>query len=358
MKYLVLFFTQILLVNWFPLTTYAQAKEKPAYNVKWGFVLPLTGGLARVGQDIRRGAEFAISDLAKNDVKHELYFEDSQYDKRSAVSAAQKLLSVNNVDVIVSLWETAEPIAPLADRFNKIHASIRWNSDTAEKFKNTFTFESTYQEYAKAFVALFKKQNFKKIALLGVDAVGWNLANQVFLSEANKFGLEITSSQTYLPGESDFKTYALRALKDKPDVILVDDAGDNINLVTKNIRSLNPSQRITGYLGYPMNLELFENEFFIAQLATDPSFEKRFEQRFNELVYVRAQLAYDLVTIIGTLYNKNLTKPSTEQIRDQLSTITEYQGASGRITTTNHGKVFQTEVKEMQVRNGKSVLVN
>ena len=73
------------------------------FTVRWGLVLPLSGSAARSGVDIKRGFEMAIKDLGDSRVKHELFIEDSQYDYKTSVTVAQKLISVDKVDILVAL---------------------------------------------------------------------------------------------------------------------------------------------------------------------------------------------------------------------------------------------------------------
>ncbi len=325
-----------------------------SYTVRWGLALPLSGPLARAGEDIRRGIEMAFSEVT-GEIKHKLFFEDTQNQNKNAVTAAQKLISVDKVDVIVGLWETAEPIAPLADRYNIVHASIRWNSDIADQFKNTFTFEATYDDYAKSYVNLFESMGIKTLSILNSDLVGWNLSLKSFLEYSELAKFKILSVQTYLPDEKDFKVYAYKALKGDPDIILVNDTAESLELVTRKIRELKNKQRVTGYLGLPINLELFENESYIGLLETDSDFEDKFFKTYKTPVYLRAQLAYDLAITVKNAYKNFPTKPTTEDVVKKIKASKKRLGASGPLIPTNNGKVFRTKCVAMQIKNGKRV---
>lgn len=300
----------------------------------------------------------AFSDLKDSRVKHEVIVEDSAYTGKSAVTAAQKLISVDKVDVIVALWDTADPVAPLADRYNVIHTSIRWNSNIADKFKNTFTFESTYKDYSQAFIHLFKRLGITRFALLTHESEGWNLADEEMKKAAAQEGLTVTSSQSYVPGDSDYRSFVGRAIQGNPEIVMVNDVGEALEVITKQIRTLRPKQRVTGYLGYPIDLSLFEGEYFIDQLSTSPDFSARYQKQFGEPIYSRAQLAYDLARIVAKAYETFSSKPTTDQVREAIRSIHSYQGMSGTLTATNDNKVFRTTCSERQVVHGVAVLAN
>lgn len=161
-----------------------------------------------------------------------------------------------------------------------------------------------------------------------------------------------------LENENDYRVLALKSLKDKPDITRINDAGENLEVVTRQIKTLNPSQRVTGYLGYPIDLSLFENEYFIDQLSTSSEFAKRYEAKFQEPMYIRAQLAYDLMFLLGKVYNSFESKPNTESFISRLKEQKDYRGVSGEIRSTDDGKVFRTKCVVKKVINGAGVDVS
>ncbi len=346
------------LAPFFALLLCSQLTLAEDYSVKWGLVLPMSGPVAEFGVDIRRGIEMAAEERAQSHVKHEIIVEDSRFHNSITASAAQKLISVHDVDILVALWDTADVVAPIAESRDRIHASIRWNSDIAEKFKNTFTFESTYSDYAEHFARLFQKLGIKKVSVLCLESAGWFLSRDFFLKVAPKYDLEIVSNQEYLSTENDFRVLATRALKEDPDMIFVFDNGQNLETFTRAVRALNPEQRVTGYLGHPIDISLFEGEYFVDQLSLDPDFAKRFERRYGEPVRSRAHLAYDLFTAIANAYETFESKPSNEELREQIQKSEPFDGMAGKILPSMNGKVFRTETKTRKVENGERISVS
>ena len=149
------------------------------YTVRIGAVLPFTGDLAYVGQDIREGVELALLERGNQQPKIEVIWEDGKFAPKESVSAAQKLISSDKVDLIISLWDTADVIAPISEKAKVIQLSIRWNPDVAARNKYTFTFESTYPTYYADIVKLIKKQ----ISL--INNLSKNYTNSILLIKFN-----------------------------------------------------------------------------------------------------------------------------------------------------------------------------
>lgn len=78
----------------------ACAQVQPVEKIKVGIVLPLTGPLADLGKSERQGIELAVNELGNQ--KIEVFFEDGKADPKASLDAAISLVSVKNVDYIIS----------------------------------------------------------------------------------------------------------------------------------------------------------------------------------------------------------------------------------------------------------------
>ncbi len=103
------------------------AEESKSITVDIGIQLPLSGNLSFVGLDIQRGVQLALEDLKDSPIRMNVSYEDDKATPTFAASAAQSLIARRGVDVIVSLWDMAEIVAPIAERQKTPHISIRWN---------------------------------------------------------------------------------------------------------------------------------------------------------------------------------------------------------------------------------------
>jgi len=102
----------LLILCIFYIPTHTCKAEPPT---KIGVILPLTGELALFGEKVRRGIELAASD---GQGEFDLIFEDSASSPVKAVTAFQKLTSIDSVKFIIGPAGPGETlaVAPLAVR--------------------------------------------------------------------------------------------------------------------------------------------------------------------------------------------------------------------------------------------------
>ena len=72
----------------------------------------------------------------------------------------------------------------------------------------------------------------------------------------NRF-IQVLDDLIFLPGETDFKLPAFKILQKKPEFIFIFENSENTEQITKRIKSLNPKQKVSGYLAFDFDLSFF-----------------------------------------------------------------------------------------------------
>jgi ABC-type branched-subunit amino acid transport system substrate-binding protein len=328
----------------------ALAIAEPSITYKIGAILPFSGAVAFAGEDIRKGLELAASQ--STNIKFDFVYEDSQFNTKMAATAANLLVTRDHVDVLISLWDTAEPVAPIAERAKIPHLSIRWNPHVAEKNKYTFTVESTYKSYVASQLALLKKLGAKSAAIISQESEGWGLGYQYFIDNAKSYGIEVVSAQEYVPNTQDFKGIITKALSKKPDVVVLNSFVPDTQLLVTKIREVSPTQKITGYFDEESAKSLFEGMPYVSQFIASHWFEKMFIEKYGEPFKIRASQAYDIIKIIEHVHRGQLTKLSSDEFVAALKKIHGLAGASGDLST-HGGKTIESKCGWKVVRDGK-----
>jgi branched-chain amino acid transport system substrate-binding protein len=218
-----------------------------AQTVKIGAIGPFTGPGANTGLEIRKGWEAAVDevnkagglDMNRKPRKLEVLFEDSQSRPEVGMSAAQKLLGRDNVDVLVAdmfVSSVALAVMELVAGFNKImftgnpvssEISRKIKSDP-KKYANVWKFnfntdafaDTTFQTVSGLVANGSVKAPNKTVAYISEESdYGKSQAeamNGVFLPG----GWKVVSSDFIALGTADFypQLSKLRALK--PDVLI------------------------------------------------------------------------------------------------------------------------------------------
>ena len=309
-------------------------------RVRVGATLPLTGALAFAGVDVRQGMVLAKEVLQSRPVSAgatpvtlDLVFEDNAHIGRNAVLSAEKLLRVDDVDALVSLWDMSDVVAPLVERKGIPHFAIRWDPGLSERYGTAFTVESSYRSYSESLLSLLAYSGARTASLLAEDAPGWVLARDYLLQTAFTHGIAIIDSETFIPQELDLRAIVTRALRSSPDAVILLSNPPHTEELIRRLRELNPRQRFTGYFETLQSPEFVDGVPFVAQFEVQQWFIDMFQRRFGHPPQSRAAQAFDIVMIIGEVAQHTGGRPAPEDITSHLHNAT-MEGAAGRLTIT------------------------
>ncbi len=303
-------------------------------KVRVGVILPLSGQYAAFGESVKKSMEMSLQDLPNKNV--ELVFEDDQFDSKKALSAYNKLQSVDNVDMVVGLASPSlEVLKPLVNQSNELLFTV----GNEASIENDNVFE-IIPWGAKLFTKLGEEVSgkYKKIGIV--------TASDVSLFQVNKdLFLRGLKNQDYVEisvsSNSDIKTEVSKMLNQGVDSYTVFTTTDQgvklISEVTKQSGNKKVQVICDG------NMELTIGEYFKRGL-TDKDFEgcistmiadttskeytAKYKQLYNAEPNFLGVYGYDSVQVISKYLagkNKNDWKNILEDKKFG------YMGASGNI---------------------------
>lgn len=165
--------------------------------VKIGSILPLTGPLGEIGEEIHRGAKLAVADLKSKGAEVNYISEDDGFDPKLSVSAGSKLINIDKVDaVFTALVEEAKPITTI---FNDKHTPllVTWDSNDTLKNAGAYVFSTGFSTEKSGVIMgdyAYKKLGLREVAIVGdIDpAVEIMVDNfkKTFISNSGNVALE------------------------------------------------------------------------------------------------------------------------------------------------------------------------
>ena len=305
-----------------------------------GATLPLTGRLAIAGEDTKRGIELAIKEFSNDNVTIKAIYEDNQHITREAISTANKLINFDKVDIILSMWDMSDIVAPLAEQRKIPHFAIRWNPDITKKYKYTFTMESTYQSYIDSLLKLLKHLNVKTVGLITEEGQGWILASNDFKSKGAKYNIIVTREENFVPTDNDYKSVILRTLKNKPDMLVIFSNPPHTENIIKQIKELSPLQGFTGYFEI-INPSLINEIPFVAQFEVADWFSNKFKNYYNDLPKSRSAQAFDIIQLVSLSAEETRLKPTIESLSSTIVKFIDSQKGAGGELTRKKPKVIE-----------------
>ena len=298
-----------------------------------GLSAPLSGDLAPIGQEIVRGLEMAAQEFSNKDFKFKIISEDDQFQRKNALSAGKKLIEIDKVQSIISLWDMSEIIAPVAEQNKVPHFAIRWNPHVAEKYSYTMTVESTYKSWIDSLVELIKYQNIRTVSLILEEAEGWILGAERLKKLLSDNQISLVSEITYQRGGLDHKSLVQRALRAKPEMVLLFSNPPDVQILIQKIKENKVDQRFGGYFEILDDPSLAEGMPFVAQLQPESWFIEKYESKYKLHIKSRAPQSYDIVALISDAIKDKKKVPDGASIVSHISNIKDFSGASGILSS-------------------------
>ncbi len=324
-------------------------------TIKIGFMGPLTGDAASYGLSIKKGVDMALEDSGLDNVK--IIYEDSKCDGKEAVSAINKLISVDKVVAIVGEVCSGATLAaaPIAESNKVVLIS---SSSTSPKITDVgdYIFRTVPSDALQGdFGAnLVYEQGYRKLAILySNEEYGLGFNNVL----EDKFKGEVVASEAFERGATDLRTQLTKIKNVNPDAIyIISNSPDSAVAALRQIKELGINAKLfgsEGLKGPEVGSTSSAEGLIITSVSSGTSqFARRHEARYGEEPGPFAAQAYDAFTALARAIKDGSTTGT--EIKDALYKI-RLDGASGRIEFDSDGDV-SGNYDVYVVRNGKFVL--
>lgn len=353
------------------------AKTIPQGPITIGVIAPFTGEDAAFGMPIRNAAELAVEEInAKGGIAgHELevVWEDGQCDEKTATAAAQKLINLDQVDIIFGGICPAEllAIAPLAETAKVLVISPTVTVSEVSG-AGDFTFRTAPSDINAATAAAnyaYDEMEAHKAAIISETKSQAQGLRQAFKDGFTALGGEIIADETYDTGATDLTEQITKIKESGPDLIyiipqtfvpgitILKQLAENdiqAKLLTTEVlvnRSviIGNAEDMEGLMGITQWLDN-NNE------QTNKMFEK-YQEKFNEeplLPMFQANM-YSQFYLIKEAINK--VGLDAEKLRDYLYGLKGWKHALGTLTFDQNGDPIGLSYSIKKVENGELVEV-
>jgi branched-chain amino acid transport system substrate-binding protein len=339
--------------------TVPSAAPGAAESIKVGAICELTGDIPAVGASCKNAAEMAVADvndaggLDINGVKHkvELYMEDNAGKADQSASAAQKLITQQNVVAIIgpNASRYAIPASEIAES-SKVVLISPWSTnpkttlDAKTNQPKQYVFRAAFiDDFQGRVVAKFALDNLKakKAAVLYDVASDYNKGIAEFFKKTfEESGGQVVAFETYTTGDKDFSAQLTKIKDAAPDVIFLPNYYQEVPLQIQQAKRLGITAPFIGSdsWGSAELLKLCgadcEGYYFSTHYAADnatPAAKKfidAYKAKYNQTPDDVAALTNDSFGLLWTAL-KNAGKVDRQAVRDALAKIPSYEGVTG-----------------------------
>ena len=319
-----------------------------------GANLPLTGPLAEHGTDVLNGLTLGAETFSDSKIHFKVIAEDNQFNLTDAASAAKKLIENDNTDAVVTLWESADVVAPIVERSSALHFTIRWDPAVAERYPHTFQIEPTYFQAMNSLVDLVKRRGANRVGVLYQQNVAGVLAKDAFLKSAEIAHIEIPSVIEFAPGATDYRSILSKLFQVKPDLIFVMAYSPDLDVILEQLQVLRPNFPVSGLFETLSPRKSLEHQPYINITDVSPEFSDMFLKRFSHPFVLRAPHAFEIVRLLHAAIEKanTLQLQDRDQIGKALVELEPIAGYLGALKTSEQRSIAMPCCRWDVVENG------
>jgi branched-chain amino acid transport system substrate-binding protein len=340
---------------------------------QYGAILPLSGEGASYGKSTQRGIELFLESQQFKDLKLNIkvVYEDSQLSPKNAVSAWNKLMTIDKVSAVLGPFTSSEMLAlsPLAEK-QKIPLISHTATSPEITKAGDYSFRIIPSDIfdGRAVANIIKKTSSSQEPTIPVAVIYINNdygkgIKDVFEKEAPSFGLKVVQAQSFAPATNDFRTILIELQNQKVnDVFLVGTKEMGRFLRQMAELGMKPQIFSTGLMEDPEILKqaragaegvVYSFPSFNPDSSDQSvkSFVDSFTTKYQERPDVIAAFGYDLISVV-TNANAHAKSSDPEAIKKALYETKGFPGVTGSTTIDGNGDVIKS-IGIKRVKNGK-----
>lgn len=337
-------------------------------EVKIGVVMPFTGSQAQYGVGTKDGLELAVKEINQDpefQYNINLVFEDNAGDIKNSVSAAQKLISVDNVLMLISgPSQHALAVAPIAEQ-NKIVLLTMGSQAKELKIAGDFVFKNDDDLATLGGVAAQKMKDwgYKKAAILFAQYNDATVDSKAaFEKKFAELGGEVVYSEGFAKDTADFHTSLAKIKQAKPDAVFLTVLTNDTVPIIKQMKELELSVPIVsnGAIEDKAVIEgvgsLADGIVFLTfQGFPSEEFVQKSQKAFGYPPRRWSLEAYDGMKIVAIALSKiPADSINSSKLQEQMAKIKSFDGESGHIEFDGQGNA-KRQIFVKTVKNGEFV---
>lgn len=340
-----------------------------AKDVTIGAIIPLSGASATQGEDQRRGMELALEKINANGGvlggKLAIITEDSAGRAPTALDAAKKLVTVDNVPVLIGEFSSGItiPVGEYIAQQNKVHLNVASTSIDVRKIKGDFYSVIGLDDVSGSFSAQDAiDRGAKKVAVIAPNnAYGQGIAD-AFAKKFKELGGEVAASIMYTEGQTSYRRELQQLEKSAPDMYVYTAYGKESATINREAFELG----LTDTPWYAMYITMCtadsDPKYIEGQIGMDlnyvgPSgadYQAAYQKQYSgDFLSTFNGFAYDAVMMAAAAINK-AQSDDPAAIASALAEIgKKYDGVTGEIAFDNERQRVTQPYLKLKIASGK-----
>jgi len=337
-----------------------------AAKFKVGVIAPLSGPLAEYGLAAKNGIEAARKQNPKDFSNIDFIYEDSQWVAKTAVSAFNKLRSLEKVSLVLN-WgnPTTEAVAPLAERYAMPLIGMTLDPKVAVGKHYVVRSTNASAHFSARLAKYLKSKNYKKIGVvISENTYVQGLYDDLKASLGGDADLEIVDR--YNLDDQDFRSSVTKVRNKHYDAV-------GVFLISGQVSTFYRQMSAQGFSVPTFGTDFFESTTEIrnagkgidgavyTHLGITDAFRDYYIQKYgNDYQIAYAGNWHDMALMIGGLFNSNIGVAS-KQVMSLLRKDKIYEGVGGEFKfkeTPVDGPYYEFPVELKRIKGESISIVN
>ncbi len=324
------------------------------HTFKVGFILPLGGEAASVGEAIKNGIVLCHERLSpKIKEQIEILFEDDQMSATNAASAFNKLTSVDHVDAVLTAFSSSGgSVAPLAERKAIPMISIASDPQIVAGRRYSVLLWVTPESEIQSMLPEIRRRGYKKVARVSSEHVGSLSGNKVFDAQ-NQGTTEIVLDQSFPLESKDFRLYLAKIKRrDDVDALMLTLLPGHLGTFARQMQEAGVRLPVFGWetMDDRHEIELAQGAlsgaWFVSADEPSDDFLNAYRQRFPKTSIFGAANGHDALALIAEAIHRGAK--NSADINLFLHKVTNFSGALGKFSASSDSRFdLPSAVKEV-----------
>lgn len=338
-------------------------------TLKLGVIVPATGPIASIGQATQAAIQLSVDEVNKaggvNGKPIEVVFEDGKCTSSGAANAAQKLMNIDKVNVILGgacSGETASFVKSAME--NKVPTLSYCSSAPTLTGSGKYFFRNFPSDsYSAIFAAeyLYKTLGAKNVAVVYNISDYGNALSARFDTEYKKLGGKIALMEGIPQDAKDYRTVISKVKNSGADYVyalMYSESGAIFVNQTKNL-DLNKKMLFSETGEDPKFIADVSGkadiQFHVPKTPSNDEFLAKMKAVAKvDTVPACAPQAYDGVKVIANVYSKTGNNP--DAFATEMHKVS-YDGVAGKTAFDQNGDLSIAEYNVKKVENGKATII-
>ena len=337
-----------------------KAEAKPV--IKIGATFPLTGNLAYVGEGAKNALNMVLDKWKSQKTKYDyqIIYENDMVKPQQAAVNAQKLINMDKVNAVVSVFGVVDrPVDEIANQNKVISLSCSYGKNKVPEYG--FNTAPQNEEIYAAALRELKKRNAKTVALLGSNAAVSNVLLGYAAEHLPNDGIDVVFNERYNVGETDYRLSIQNMEQKSPDYYLVFGVEPMNSIFVRQYHELTGKNNLASLGTFAnINPDVFpsvEGVWSVYQISNDDAFEKAYFDKYQSRVEACSANLYDGLDMMIKAFERTAPRagekiPNNADVLETMKGFKTWKGVFGETTIEPSG-IMRAEVFVRVYKDGQ-----